>query len=241
MPKYHISPKTGRANVCTASVQACPVGGQHFSSKEEAASFVEAQAAEEFSTVNTMAGAAKAPLWDELSEQDRLELTEILQERRQAKQASSALAAKINEELNKDKVTPTLMEDYLSDCFSGEAIQEKRGCSGCEEPYNDYCRCKYYTGQVESLPASSVANSLYSRLAHKAPTYFGTDRPAPEVLTELEKLVKTHNLQDGSIYTAYGMSDYYGESFYRMEVTDEGLERMEEFSTALRTLMDEKR
>lgn len=36
--KYHISPKTGRPNKCTASLRACPVGGEgdHFPTQEEA-------------------------------------------------------------------------------------------------------------------------------------------------------------------------------------------------------------
>jgi hypothetical protein len=36
--KYHINPKTGRPNKCTASVRACPYGGEenHYPSKQEA-------------------------------------------------------------------------------------------------------------------------------------------------------------------------------------------------------------
>lgn len=38
MARYHISPTTGRPNQCTATVRACPVGGEseHYASKEEA-------------------------------------------------------------------------------------------------------------------------------------------------------------------------------------------------------------
>lgn len=38
MSKYHISPSTGRPNLCHASVRTCPVGGaeDHYASKEEA-------------------------------------------------------------------------------------------------------------------------------------------------------------------------------------------------------------
>lgn len=38
MNKYHISPTTGRPNICRATVRACPIGGQdeHYSSADEA-------------------------------------------------------------------------------------------------------------------------------------------------------------------------------------------------------------
>lgn len=34
--KYHISKTTGRVNICRADVRACPIGGEHFTTKEEA-------------------------------------------------------------------------------------------------------------------------------------------------------------------------------------------------------------
>lgn len=34
--KYHISPDTGRPNICRAGKKDCPVGGDHYGSKEEA-------------------------------------------------------------------------------------------------------------------------------------------------------------------------------------------------------------
>lgn len=36
MSKFHISPTTGRVNICRATVQACPIGGDHYDSKESA-------------------------------------------------------------------------------------------------------------------------------------------------------------------------------------------------------------
>lgn len=34
--QYHISPATGRVNICRADKRACPIGGEHFDSKETA-------------------------------------------------------------------------------------------------------------------------------------------------------------------------------------------------------------
>lgn len=47
MPKYHISPATGRPNICTANKRACPVWGQHYASKEDAVREEEERLAEE--------------------------------------------------------------------------------------------------------------------------------------------------------------------------------------------------
>lgn len=41
--QYHISPATGRPNKCTATKRACPVGGEHFPTKEAAQAAYEAQ------------------------------------------------------------------------------------------------------------------------------------------------------------------------------------------------------
>lgn len=47
--RYHINPETGRANICRATVRACPVGGTdgkeapHFDTKEEARTYYEQQ------------------------------------------------------------------------------------------------------------------------------------------------------------------------------------------------------
>lgn len=43
MTKYHINQETGRPNICRATVKDCPVGGEHFNSKEEARAGFEAQ------------------------------------------------------------------------------------------------------------------------------------------------------------------------------------------------------
>lgn len=42
MAKYHISPSTGSPALCKAHVKACPVGGEHYGSKEEAQKAFEA-------------------------------------------------------------------------------------------------------------------------------------------------------------------------------------------------------
>lgn len=49
--KYHISPQTGRPNLCRAETKSCPIGGIHYPSKEEAQEAYE----------GAMAGATVAP------------------------------------------------------------------------------------------------------------------------------------------------------------------------------------
>lgn len=45
MTKYHVSPSTGRPNICRATKRPCPIGGQneHYSSKDEARAAYETQ------------------------------------------------------------------------------------------------------------------------------------------------------------------------------------------------------
>lgn len=65
MTKYHISPESGEPAVCHATVKACPVGGDHFSSEKDArAAFEENMADQCFNTL-------KKTRKDELSDQVR--------------------------------------------------------------------------------------------------------------------------------------------------------------------------
>ena len=45
---YHISPETNRPNICRATIRNCPVGGQHYSSKEEARIAIESSHAKAY-------------------------------------------------------------------------------------------------------------------------------------------------------------------------------------------------
>jgi len=47
MTKYHISPESGRPNICRAEKQDCPVGGSHFDNKADAKAYAETQLKEE--------------------------------------------------------------------------------------------------------------------------------------------------------------------------------------------------
>lgn len=51
--KFHISPVSGRANICRAEERACPIGGEHFSSKEEAQNFIEQKLSEKLPLLTT--------------------------------------------------------------------------------------------------------------------------------------------------------------------------------------------
>lgn len=51
--KYHINRKTGRPNICRATIQACPVGGDHFEHKADAQKYIETKFNEEFGQVKT--------------------------------------------------------------------------------------------------------------------------------------------------------------------------------------------
>jgi len=45
--KYHISPESGRPNICRADKQECPVGGSHFDNKADAKAYAEGKLKEE--------------------------------------------------------------------------------------------------------------------------------------------------------------------------------------------------
>jgi hypothetical protein len=49
--KYHLSPKSGKAVICRASVKACPVGGDHFDTQEDAQQYLESTLGKEYGVV----------------------------------------------------------------------------------------------------------------------------------------------------------------------------------------------
>lgn len=54
MKKYHIIESTGTANRCDATVQKCPIGGQHFETKQNAEKFIEQKFDKEFEKTVTL-------------------------------------------------------------------------------------------------------------------------------------------------------------------------------------------
>lgn len=77
MPKYHISPTTGRPNKCNANKRPCPVGGQHYESKEDAVREQEEMLAETHGIVSPGLKRQRdhitreAELFDRLTDQDK--------------------------------------------------------------------------------------------------------------------------------------------------------------------------
>lgn len=52
--RYHISPESGRPNICRAGKRPCPIGGEHFDSKEEARAASEVKQAAENNAFSTL-------------------------------------------------------------------------------------------------------------------------------------------------------------------------------------------
>lgn len=50
MTNYHINQKTGQSAICVANtaIRACPIGGEHFNSKEDAQQFIEEKLTQSF-------------------------------------------------------------------------------------------------------------------------------------------------------------------------------------------------
>lgn len=69
MPKYHISPDTGRPNICRA-IDKCPIGGEHYDSKDEARSGYEAQ--QSGNTFNSVSKKSKKSIDTEIEETNEL-------------------------------------------------------------------------------------------------------------------------------------------------------------------------
>lgn len=57
--KYHISPKTGRPNLCEATIKDCPVGGAHFATKDEAREYGEKVLKEEYGETSSLSKGSK--------------------------------------------------------------------------------------------------------------------------------------------------------------------------------------
>lgn len=67
--KYHINEKTGRPNICRAEIKECPVGGEHYESKEEARAGYEQQQKDKGKALKTLKKSSKKNSKESLKQQ----------------------------------------------------------------------------------------------------------------------------------------------------------------------------
>jgi hypothetical protein len=200
MAKYHINQATGRPNKCTATTRACPVGGQHYPSKEDAQDAIEIAAARENETFATLqkpsTRVSTRPRY--LSREDRF---------------------KEYMPMNLGLATPAQLESDITQDLRDYVDYEFPGCGGCDGTTGDYCRCKVYTGTF-SVTSTQLAADFYNRYS-KDRTYRHHSKfndEEKELLNEIVELFDKHGISDTSGYEVESSSDYYGESLDRVSV-----------------------
>lgn len=200
MARYHINQVTGRPNKCTATVRACPVGGQHYPSKEDAQDAIEVAASRENETFAKLqkpaTRASTRPRY--MSREDRF---------------------KEYMPMNLGMATPEQLESDVTQDLREYADYENPGCGGCDGSRSDYCRCKVYTGAISATPTQMAAD-FYNRYS-KDRTYRHHSKfndEEKELLNEIVELFNRHGISDTSGYEVESSRDYYGESLDRISV-----------------------
>lgn len=200
MANYHINQATGRPNKCTATKRACPVGGQHYPSKEDAQDAIEATAAAENQTfVKLQKPATREPKsFRFLSREDQF---------------------KSLMNFNPGWATAAQLESDITESLREYADSENPGCGGCDGSGMDYCRCRVYTGQISVTPTQMAAD-FYNRYAnersYKHYSRFTDDEK--QLVAEITEIFDKHGISDTSGYEVESSRDYYGEELDRISV-----------------------
>jgi hypothetical protein len=200
MAKYHINQTTGRPNKCTATKRACPVGGQHYPSKEDAQDGIEAAAKAENNTFTTLQKPAtresSRPKY--MSREDRFK--ELMT-------------------INLGWTTPAQLESDTTEGLREYADYENPGCGGCDGSRSDYCRCRVYTGQI-SVTSTQMASDFYNRYANERSYkhYSQFTDEEKQLVAEISELLEKNGISDTSGYEVESSRDYYGEELDRISV-----------------------
>lgn len=200
MANYHINQATGRPNKCTATKRACPVGGLHYPSKEDAQDAIEDAAKAENSTFVKLQKPATRestrPRY--MSREDRFK--ELMT-------------------VNLGWTTPVQIESDVVEDLREYADHENPGCDGCNGSRMDYCRCGVYTGAI-SVTSNQMAASFYNRYAndrsYKHFSKFSDEEKA--LVYDIAELFDKHGISDTSGYEVESSRDYYGENLDRISV-----------------------
>lgn len=203
MANYHINENTGRPNRCTAEKRPCPVGGEHYTSKEDAIEGIQKAAAEENDTFTKLkkdsTRGAKTPKTPSTGQLFRKLLA-----------------------IDPDTVTPQQIQaDFVSE-LREYADYENPGCAGCDGSGDDYCRCRTYTGQVSFTPHEIAVQffNLHSKYRSNRWGYSHLEEEEKKVVDELISMFEEHGLNDIHNYETESSMDYYGEEIERIVVND---------------------
>lgn len=200
MANYHINQATGRPNKCTATKRACPVGGQHYPSKEDAQDGIEAAAAAENNTfVKLQKPATREPVRPRrMSRDDRFKSLMTI---------------------NLGWSTPEQLESEVVEDLRGFAVSENPGCNGCEGNRDDYCRCKVYTGEIDAT-STQMAFNFYQRYSNDRSykSFHTLNDEEKAVVADIAHLFERRGISDTSGYEVESSRDYYGEELDRISV-----------------------
>lgn len=199
MTNYHINKNTGRPNLCTATKRACPVGGDHFPTKEAAMQEIQAAAAE---ANNTFVSMKKSPTRS----------TPMRPKRKSREELFTTLMT-----VNTAWTTPDQLESEITGSLEQFADYENPGCGGCDGSGDDYCRCKRYTGTL-SIDSKELATSFYQRYANerKYKTFRDLSDEEKNLVYEIEDTFKHHGITDESGYDVEAERGYYGEELQQV-------------------------
>lgn len=200
MTKYHINEATGQPNVCTATKKACPIGGEHFDSKDTALEAIQTKAAAENETFVSLKKSPK-------------EIPERYSKER--------IKAKLHIDL--DYHSPDQMMRDVSNSLRYYAERLTSGCGGCDGSGSDYCRCAYYTGSITAT-ATDMAEEFYDmyksdKLDRRAYSYDKPNTERDKVVEDLSMLLQETGVTDGDNFDVISSPDYYGEALEAIEVT----------------------
>lgn len=244
MTKYHISPTTGRPNQCTASVRTCPVGGagDHFNSKEEAKKAIEERAKATHETLPTLKKTPQgAPAPKGAPADERLKLFLKMTDGMSSEEVDSLISS--SQELSRRWARGAKSFAHLKDVvFSSEkftkdlrytsgvvAESENPGCRGCEDPYDDYCRCRTYTGRI-IINRKELVDGYYDDITHRR--WGAPDTPEDEAAKEIiTNVFRKHGLFDSESYEVQAYGGYYGEELDDITTTADVESAMDELAS----------
>lgn len=248
--KYHISPETGRPNLCNAKI-ACRFGltqDKHYDSKEEARAGYEEQmkaltvpklskeklekSIEDSNLDNEVKRLLKAAAARELQEQEDEEIRRI-----QNKHFSKVF----KQEFNTNRINQESMVYAIENIVRDNVTESNPGCPGCrpgDYEYSDYCRCGEMSFNNNYLNESEIAESLFRNNAKQGYRHSSLSDSERQVVDKLTEIVEKHNLGNTKYFDVKISGGYYGEEFEGVELNSEGNKQVAKAVDDMRALVN---
>lgn len=247
MVNYHISPKTGRSNICRAQEGTCPLKSSdgeklpHFANKLDAKAYIEKTAREGNELLTSVSKPArKVPSYESWAEMQRKLDVDAFQ------------AIGVNEDAFLDH------EFELYGQLDGiYAKYDYPGCSGCGSDPDDYCRCARITGEVEINSLNAIAGQVLRKNAaldnywirelngeikvsrHEGKDIELSDEEAEPFVRAVETVaiaLRKHGFDNPDNYEVNAIGGYYGDEVYSIELNSNAYSN---FAEEMRGLVEE--